>query len=134
MYPGTLPPCFSMTPPLACQRVDRSGGRYDWTLVPQHLNTNRLHYPFILRPDKGADLPEFQILTSTPRVWEPVHLGLTKGRISSGYLQLLSERAAALENSRIGALPHIPTVPDQDWTYIKTLVNTHPTPDEISRF
>lgn len=60
IYPGTHPPGFSMNPPLACLRPDGSGGRYDWKVLPQYLDTNWLHHPFIRRPDVGGDRPEFR--------------------------------------------------------------------------
>src|SRR6202142_2261363 len=135
MYPGTPPPNFLMTPPLRCLRVDGSGGRYDWTLFPQHLDTNRLHLPFIIRPGQGLRerLVEFRPLTHSPDVWKPTYLGPTKGCISAGYLKSLSERAATLESARIALLPSI-SAAHPDWAYIKTLVDAHPTPAEISRF
>src|SRR6202142_1748462 len=135
MYPGTPPPNFSMTPPLRCLRVDGSGGRYDCTLFPQHPDTNRHHLPFIIRPGQGLRerLVEFRTLPHSPGVWKPAHLGPTKGCISAGYLKSLSERAVTLESARIALLPSI-SAAHPDWAYIKTLVDAHPTPAEISRF
>jgi hypothetical protein len=69
VYSGTIPPGFSLMPPLTHCRTDGSGRRFDWTLIPQYLDTNRLHYPFILDPKliQFPVPPEFTYLT---HVWE----------------------------------------------------------------
>ena len=54
VYPGLPPANFNMVPPLQYPRVDGSGGRFDWTLNPQHFDTNRLHLPFITTPEHAS--------------------------------------------------------------------------------
>ena len=67
VYPGLPPPYFQMSPPLCYPHTDGSVGRFDWTLQPQYLNTNQLHFPFIVSPQAASNisppLPEFMYLT-----------------------------------------------------------------------
>jgi hypothetical protein len=122
VYPGTSPSSFSMVPPLPHPRIDGSGGRFDWTLVPQHLDANKLHHPFIMTPEHGKGRVEFECLTST---WQHA-----PGELSEEYITRLLHRAKELEERRLLLLPTIPDACNQ----IISLVNSHPTSNEIIQF
>jgi len=93
VYPGTRPAAFSITPPLQRRRTDGSGGRYDWMLIPQHLDMNYLHHPFIHNPSyTSPNDPEFAYLTL---VWKAC--GLSKGRLDQNFYRTMVCRAASLE-------------------------------------
>jgi hypothetical protein len=126
VYPGTKPATFSLLPPLPHRRTDGSGGRYDWTLIPQHLDANYLHHPFILDPaHASANLPEFAYLTS---VWEAC--GLSKGRLDHQFYDALVHRAAYLEKVRLDVIKSIPS----DLCHLVNLVSDAPTPADIFQF
>jgi hypothetical protein len=122
VYPGTPPAWFSMKPPLSHPRTDGSGGRFDWTLVPQHLDPSKFHHPFIKRPEYGSGLVEFEYLTS---VWQS-----SPGELSEAFIMRLLDRANRLEGSRVSSLSTIPST----WRLLSYLVDTRPTPDEIVQF
>src|SRR5262245_19693662 len=124
VYPGTRPSSFSMVPPLSHPRVDGSGGRFDWTLVPQHLDSSTLHHPFIMKPEFGKKHVEFQYLTS-PSCWQR-----SLGQLSEDYITGLLHRAKELEDRRVSYLSLVPDVCHQ----IIGLVDSRPTSEEISRF
>jgi hypothetical protein len=125
-YPGTRPAQFSLVPPLAHRRVDGSGGRFDWTLVPQALDPNFLHHPFILNPEFiKHPLPEFTYLTS---VW--VSSVGSKGHLQPDFYSSLLSRAEELETYRLRALPCVPV----DLNYLSTLVSEAPTLVDIHTF
>ena len=96
VYPGTRPPGFSLVPPLAYRRTDGSGGRFDWTLIPQYLDTNLLHHPFIIDPQlvQCPVPPEFTYLT---HVWESS--GFSHGRLTREFYNTLLGRAEVLEKN-----------------------------------
>jgi hypothetical protein len=122
VYPGTPSASFSMVPPLSHPRTDGSGGRFDWTLVPQHLNSSKLHHPFIEKPQYGRGLAEFEYLTS---VWRS-----SPGGLCDAFIARLLDRARELEGSRVSSLSTFPGVcPD-----LTGLVDSRPTADEINQF
>jgi hypothetical protein len=130
VYPGLPPANFNMVPPLQYPRVDGSGGRFDWTLNPQHFDTSRLHLPFIMTPEHASIaspyLAEFTYLTS---VWISHPLpAKTHGTLSPTFLTALSQRAAALEDERVAATCEIPAC----WTYLNSLVSETPTIEVLS--
>jgi hypothetical protein len=124
MYPGTRPVSFSMTPPQSIPRVDGSGGRYDWTLLPQHIDSNVFHHPFIIKPESAPHEPEFQYLTA---VWKSANS--TLGNLAPDYISRSLNRAAALENERLAQWDAIPA----QWGYLRHLVDIHPTLNDITR-
>jgi hypothetical protein len=124
VYPGTPPSSFSMVPPLSHPRVDGSGGRFDWTLVPQHLDANKLHHPFIMKPENGGGRVEFEYITSQ---WQrpPLASGLSEAFITG-----LLRRAEDLEENRISWLSIIP----EKCRQIVDLVDSQPSPKDIIQF
>jgi len=119
VYPGTPPSSFSMVPPLSHPRTDGSGGRFDWTLVPQHLDTKKWHHPFIISPKYGGGLVEFEYLTS---VWQ-----LSPGRLSEEFVIRLRDRAKELEERRVSSLRLIP----DSFRHLTYLIDFHPSDEEI---
>jgi hypothetical protein len=105
VYPGTKPVGLSLVPPLDHHRTDGSGGRFDWTLIPQHIDTNHLHHPFILDPARlKTRSPEYVYLTS---VWDP--LSPTSGRLRQDFFGSLISRAEKLESRRLDMLNDTPS-------------------------
>jgi hypothetical protein len=122
VYPGKPPAGFSMTPPLAHPRSDGSGGRYDWTVVPQHFDRRHPHHPFIRKPSESVI--EFQPLT---QFWLASGSG---GQLSDEYCNSLLDRANDLEQQRVLKSKSIPS----GWSCILALVDEHPTENDISHF
>jgi len=127
VYPGTRPAGFSLVPPLTHRRTDGSGGRFDWTLIPQHLDRKVLHHPFILDPERvNHTQPEFTYLTA---VWHSLPKPST-GRLDREFISRLCERAAMLEKSRLDAVSKLPP----NLRDLATLVSDAPTQSEIQKF
>jgi hypothetical protein len=86
------PTDFSLVPPLTHCRSDGSGGRFDWTIISQHLDASVLHHAFILDPAYVEnDNPEYVYLTS---IWEsltPVY-----GQLKRDFSPRLLERGKYL--------------------------------------
>jgi hypothetical protein len=104
VYPGTKPVGFSLVPPLPHPRTDGSGGRFDWALIPQHIDVNLLHHAFIIDPARlTIRSPEFVYLTS---VWKS--LSPANGCLEKNFLRDLLDRAEKLKNRRLDALNDLP--------------------------
>ena len=126
VYPGTKPVGFSLVPPLPHPRSDGSGGRFDWTLIPQHIDINTLYHAFILDPARlKVQSPEFVYLTS---VWES--LSPAKGRLKKRFVESLLARGAKLEHRRLEVLKGIPPMLQA----LGSLVSHAPRPSDIQRF
>jgi hypothetical protein len=129
VYPGTRPAGFSLVPPLTHRRTDGSGGRYDWTLIPQHLDRKVPHHPFILDPERASAnhaLPEFAYLTS---VWRSSRKP-SVGHLDPVFVSCLRDRAVTLETNRLGALYQLPPHLHD----LGTLISDAPTQSEIQKF
>jgi hypothetical protein len=127
IYPGMKPIGLSLTPPLIHRRTDGSGGRFDWTLIPQYLDRSVLHHPFILDPERAdGSSAEFIYLTT---VWQSLP-NSSHGRLNRSFYTSLLDRAAELEKKRQDMLKILPP----DWLELATLVSDAPTSSHIRRY
>ena len=126
VYPGTKPVSFSLVPPLTHPRTDGSGGRFDWTLIPQHIDVNLLHHAFIIDPARlKTQSAEYVYLTS---VWES--LSPDKGRLKQSFIRDLLTRAEKLERRRLEVLDGLPSALQA----FSSLVSLAPITSDIRRF
>jgi hypothetical protein len=122
--PGTMLAGFSLAPPLAYRRTD---GSSDWTLAPQHLDTNFLHHPFITDPERATgNKPEFMYLTA---VWNSL-AGSYIGRLQLGFCASLRNRAAQLEQMRLTVFSILPP----HLGHLTRLISDAPTPFDLDQF
>ncbi|TFK69148.1 hypothetical protein BDN72DRAFT_897537 [Pluteus cervinus] len=95
VFPGVRPENFSLDLPHLSPRFDGSGGRWDFTLNPQYLETGKLHHAFIRRTTSySLDPPEFWPLTNH---WAPCVTSLEKtGTVDADLCQNLKDRSKQL--------------------------------------
>lgn len=123
VYPGTKP--VNIKPPFE-PRIDGSYGQFDWTLIPQHLNTNLLHHAFILDPKRLKDgLVDYIPLT---RQWESLSLGT--GHLQLLFVTSLIAQAEKLERRHLQMLDTLPSALHK----IGSLVSCAPTTLDIRQF